>query len=164
MNFLKLEALATYDLDWYYNVSDSDIGIRSNWQATVNAATLGSPGWSDPYDNATLVAVDRKREIQGILGTLPPLQEKVLRASFSAERLAPPQLVAFFRSRALLALALSKVSPGQLVSQCARFQRGTATADERVSLALLKSKAEATYRQAIIDYSNARIQYLRNNQ
>lgn len=78
LSFSQIEDKAQKDLEWYWNESISDLGIKSNWGLTESEAIFGAAVCRDYYTQRQMRAVSDRREIEKVLFSLSDRQIRTL--------------------------------------------------------------------------------------
>ncbi len=149
---------AQSDLVWFFNRADADCGLQSNWGAMVNAAHCGRSDrpYEDPYTEAFLMSISRRRVIETRLNRCTLFQQKVLYGVHSHDIFLHPGMgPSPWVSKVLGAKAgvtYLYIDSDRLESLCERAQTGGLNGTERILLAQLRVRAEQDYRKAMSVY------------
>jgi hypothetical protein len=122
------------ELIWYYNYSEADCGIKSNYMSMINCSLFGPPtGSTLPYNEFIFQAVDRRREISTKLNKLSEINQKVLFATYGAN--LDSEIVSYFHNLAGAVYCYPKAKPEELKQLIHRHNMGTIKNEEIVILA-----------------------------
>lgn len=84
-------------LYWYYCISPSEMGVRSNFGSMVAAinGVSSQEAWEDPYTDRTLDTVHRHRRIHAAVRAIHPSHQAVLEVAYEP-RIYDTELTLFF--------------------------------------------------------------------
>lgn len=157
MRHLTDEQLIQEELLWYYNQSDSDCGIRSNWTAMIQVMHQRQSAWSDPYDTATLVAIKRRKRVEDCLSKLHFHQQRVLQVMYGPNRIPPIITAVMGDSLAGPALCLEiDMSGADFVQLCIRMRHSTATDKDQTLMNQIRRDARTLRQDVIKAYKDAK--------
>ena len=156
---MKLRAktlIAQEELDWYFNQSESAIGIRSSWNALVNASCFAaSPTLvADHYTDGILRAVDRRRKIEAKLSILATSDQRALRAAHDAAIVPPAILVrAFGFPLAGVVALLDQGSIKRLLDALIAKSLNSASTAQTLYIATTRTMIQQRYTEALTQYT-----------
>lgn len=149
----KYQTRAASELEWFWNYSEADCGISSNFNAMVNVALYGAPThYDDHYDNKVLKAVSLNRKIQTALNSLSKISYKVLYVSFSSEQLNP-YVVKMFQQYAGVSYLIHGLDIEMLAT---RFYTNQCAAREKILVTEIRNEAREKYNKALNQYIKIR--------
>lgn len=148
----KQDEYCRQELEWYYNFSDSDCGIKSNWSAMVQAAHCPGGVYVDPYSSFILRAVEKRREIEKSLWTLSSNLQNCLSSVFGSHHMPHPIVQVFGE----LAGPVICLGFADLEKLCNRKILGKATTKETLTISELRIQAEALKNNSFTEYRRNR--------
>ena len=163
MNFHYRELIVENDLEWFFCRSDSDIGIKSNWQAMVNVSIYGeATSFNDPNSSFILDSANRKSSIHNILRCVSIKNKDVLYYSFSSIK-HNPSVEKVFTKYTGAAYLNTIVPPQQLFELAHRINVNKATDKEKLLVTKILMEAKINYKSAIDTYFNSKCKQLKEN-
>lgn len=139
------------ELTWYFNYADADCGLRSNWNAMVQASMLPGSHWHDPYDSFTLKAVDKRREIEKVFFQLPSRYQQYLYVYLGPET-PPGEIALIFKDQTAGAICAFTAGIQELTKLCSRIHQGTASQKDKTTISQLRMEAFTIKKQAFSCY------------
>lgn len=157
LSFDEMEAIAEDDLTWLFCFSTADCGIRSNWEACVNASCFGkTEGFYDNTSSFLLNSVARRRKIEQIFQALPLPIQNILFASFADINMNEP-LQKIFKKFSGTACCVS--DPKILAQACERIHIGKEIKGDKQLMAQVRTLATKNYHDAIVQYMESKYQF-----
>jgi hypothetical protein len=150
MTISNKERLTKAELSWFFNFSDADCGIKSNFQTMVNLALFGIPTtFNDPYNSFILTSIARKRQIEKYYYSIHIDYRVALRATYDDIRL-PVYIVSIFNKLAGIACFISDID--KLEKICGNIKLGIATDKEKLLISEIRINAVRLFNDAIDAY------------
>lgn len=149
----KAESIAEATLEWFFNDSDHDIGIRSNYMAMVNVAIYGGATNYDPHDSyiAVLDAAHRKSKISNVLNKLTDQQKGTLFYTYGPQKFTAP-IQKVFNKYTGATVYNTFLNLKQLSSLVHKIHLGKASPQEKLLLQKIQTQAQSNYYDAINAY------------
>ena len=151
-----------HDLDWYFNDAASELGQSSNWDAMVSAAISPGSRYADPFSDARIRAVDRKRQIERTYFDLSLPHQNVLFANHGAIHL-PHALSAVLSDLAPSALCLPNEDQSALLKACERHLKALSTPADKILFSQVRIDASQLQQDSYQAYLNTFRTYLAQN-
>lgn len=162
MNYRNKYQIAKEDLEWLFNFSEADSGIKSNWQAMINVSCFGaSSDFQDPYNTFSLNCARRSAELQSILRQLPSQSQEILFATFGPA-IFPRHIQKMFAQLSGAAFISANLTQAKFDALCSRIQSNTATPKDKVQITEIRINANTIHTQAIDQYISARTSFFKN--
>ncbi len=154
MNYRDIEYFKA-ELVWLYNYADSDCGIKSNWNAMVQAACSPGSSYSDPYNSFIMRAVDKRRDIEKALWSLPVQFQNSLCSVYGSNHLPHP-ITAVLGELGGPAICSQLLPLEPLEKLCNRKLLGKATPKDLLAISEIRMAAEELKNKSFNDYRRKR--------
>jgi hypothetical protein len=135
-------------IDWFFNVSESQMGIGSNWFATTNTNTGDHASINPESIIFRLKAIRQHRQIWQALAQLSSREYRMITALYDDDYQTkyPPIVKKIFKEKTGLALCLiDDMSINQFLKMAEADRHGTLTDLQRETLSKLKDLTNMTY-------------------
>lgn len=160
LTFNSMENLAEHDLVWFFNHSQADMGIKSNWSAMVFAACFGgsTSSYHDSTNSFVLNSVGHFRTLEKIYKVLSSFTQDILFASFADIHIGE-DVNKVFKKYAGAACCASIVTPKELEAICFRSLRGQDTKADKLVLSKVRMQATKAYQESINAYIHCKYEF-----
>lgn len=157
MVFNADDEMSKLELEWFFNYSDADCGLKSNWNAMVRAALLPGGGWSDPYNPFILQAIDKRRDIANAYYKLTQEQQNTLYATYGPAPI-PFAVEKVFKELAGAAMMAKVSAPPDLIKLCQRILQFKASNQDKLQISQIRMEAISIRKAALYEYRKAKKQ------
>ena len=158
-NFRHMAEITEEEISWFLLFADADCGMRSNWNAMVNAAVFNGGKWEDSYNDHIFEAVRQRRVIANRLQNMPPRLRNILYTSFG-NQVIPATVSKYFdtpaRQYAPAALHSKLIAPNDLIRLFNQFYMNQTNDEQKELLRRIKEEAMADQVLAIESYYRER--------
>lgn len=155
MLFIKKRRIVENELNWYFNQSSADIGIKSNWQAMVNVSCFGgSTTYQDPYNSFILKSVEKLRKIDKRFYATSINTQRALFLYFADQNFLFPHITRIYQELGPLTRLSDQFN--NLDKICQRFLLGTASDKDKISITNARIEARTNLFSAVNEYYNLR--------
>lgn len=133
-------------IDWYFNCSQADMGISSNWYAMINASST-TP--SDPPDSVIhyLPAIRKHRKIHNALQALTAEEFRYFCAIYQEDYQSkyPRMIKLAFTEKTGLVLCLYQGKPEKLLDLCSKYRHSSLSPEETAIFNELQARTSILY-------------------
>jgi hypothetical protein len=153
LTFSNMENLAETDLVWFFNHSQADMGVKSNWVAMVSAACFGgsTTSYHDHTSSFILNSVGQFRTLEKVYKVLSSTTQDILFASFADIHIGE-NINKVFKKHAGAACCNSTITPETLEDICQRSLKGQATKEDKLIISKIRMQATKDYQESINAY------------
>ncbi len=155
MVFNADDEMSKLELEWFFNYSEADCGLKSNWNAMVRAALLPGGGWSDPYNPFILQAIDKRRDISTAYYKLTQDQQNCLFAIYGPAPI-PFAVEKVFKELAGAAMLAKVSAPPDLIKLCQRILQFKASNQDKIQISQIRMEALSLRKAALYEYRKAK--------
>lgn len=155
MVFNADDALSIMELEWLFNQSEADCGLKSNWNAMVRASLLPSSGWNDPYNPFVLQAIDKRRDILKAYYKLTQAHQNCLYALYGPIPI-PFAVEKVFKDLSGAAMLVKIYAPKDIIKLCTRILQFKASNQDKVQISQIRMEALSLRKAALYEYRKAK--------
>lgn len=160
LTFNQMEVLAEQDLIWFFNHAQADMGIKSNWQAMVQASCFGgSTGFQDHHNSFILNSVGHYREVEKVYKAIPREYQEILYATF-ADVPINAHVQRIFKKHSGAAYC-SIVEPEDLEKICEKISKSSANSSDKLAISKVRIDCLKKYNEAITEFVKTKYYFKR---